>query len=131
MPSYPRGRGSRARPGTGRSSTIVRELERDPEVLLAEKSDRGLQVVLLLPRHADLLSLDRHLHLELGVLDGADDLLGLLRRDSLEDLDVLPDRSLRGGLDGAVFQSLERDAALGELRLQEVVDRLQPELVVR
>src|SRR5512141_2272894 len=89
-----------------RSAAIVRELEGNPEILAAQERADALQVVLLLSGHADLLSLDGRLHLELGVLDRLDDLLRLLRGDAVEDGDLLPHGRLRGGLHLAVVERL-------------------------
>ena len=49
------------------------------------------------------------------------DLLCLLDRDSLLDLDHLANRSACGGLDLLIIESLERNAAFDELALQDVV----------
>src|SRR5438552_8345396 len=48
----------------GASVMEVRELHRDAEVALAEEPHHGLQLVLLLPRDAQLIALDRDLHLQ-------------------------------------------------------------------
>src|SRR5438034_102449 len=64
------------------SVTEVRQLDRDAEVALADETDHGLQVVLLLRAHAHLVSLDGHLELQLGVLHQLHDLAGLVDRDA-------------------------------------------------
>ena len=61
----------------------VSELQRHAKIRLLEKLHDGLQIVAFLARHADLLALDRRLHLELGFLDRLDDLTGLIRVDAI------------------------------------------------
>src|SRR5882762_8720945 len=43
---------------------VVRELDRDSEVLVPQQRDDLLEVVAVLARHADLVGLDRRLHLD-------------------------------------------------------------------
>src|ERR1051326_783025 len=114
----------------GGSTAVVGELQRDPEVALAHQRDRLLQLVLVTAGDAHLIALDRRLHFQLGVLDLLHDRLRLLGFDPLHDLDVLPHRAARGLLDLAVVERLERDVALDELRLQDVLDAAQLSLVV-
>ena len=64
------------------------------------------------PDDADLVGLDGGLDLELLVLDRLDDLLGLLRRDALLDLDGLADGAQRGRLDLLVVERLDGDPRL-------------------
>src|SRR5438477_11509580 len=111
-PPCPRrpGRRSRATSPLGSSAPVVVELEGDPEILLAEHRDHRLQVVATLGGHADLVLLDRGLHLELRVLDHPDDLPGLLHRDPLLQRDLLPDRAACRRLDLAEAERLERSA---------------------
>ena len=82
-----------------------------------------------LPAHADLVLLDGRLHLELRVLDEAHDLPRLLDGDALLERDLLAQRAARGRLDLAVGERLERHAALVELRLEDVDDRLELHVV--
>ena len=89
-----------------------------------------LQVVLVPSRDAHLVGLDRGLDLELAVLDRLDDLLGLLDRDSLLDLDDLADGAARRRLDLLEVERLDGDPALDEPRLEDVDDGLQLVLVV-
>src|SRR5450432_3448 len=79
---------SRARRLAGRRARVgsvaeIHELEVDVEVPFADEGDRRLQLVAGLPRNAQLVPLNLRLHLELGVLDRLDDLLGRLRFDPL------------------------------------------------
>src|SRR5690349_21157894 len=59
------------------SVTVIGELHRDPEVVVAQELHHGLEVVLLLARDADLVALDRHLDLQLRVLHELHDLARL------------------------------------------------------
>src|SRR5262245_35156559 len=68
---------------------VVGELHLDTQVLLPEHLDHRLEVVPVLAEHADLVLLDLRLDLELRVLDEAHDLLRLLHRDPLLDVDPL------------------------------------------
>ena len=70
-------------------ATIVRELERDAEVLVLQHRDDLLQIVAVLAGDAYLVFLDRGLHPDLAVLDEAHDLLGALDRDALLERDLL------------------------------------------
>src|SRR5215831_21340667 len=98
-------------------STVIRELQGKAELPSLEHRDDRLEVVLVAAGDPDLVRLDRRLHLELAVLDGFDDLLGLLRRDPLLDLDRLADRSAGGVLDLPEIQRLDRHSALDEFPL--------------
>src|SRR5512145_642143 len=63
------------------NAAVVRELERDPEVLVPQHRNDLLQIVAVLPGDPDLILLDRGLHLDLRVLDEPDDFAGALDRD--------------------------------------------------
>src|SRR5439155_16913226 len=63
-------------------------------------------------------------HLELRVLDEADDLPRLIDRDLLLERDLLVERPAGRLLDLAVRERLERYAALVQTRLEDVDDRL-------
>src|SRR5262249_53829097 len=99
---------------TAPSVAEVDELHRDGEVLPAQPLHHGLQVVALLPRDADLVALDRRLHLELRVLHQLHDLARLVDRDAL----LQVDRLLRGprgsGLGVLEGHALERHLPLRE-----------------
>src|SRR5574341_466782 len=110
-------------------AAIVRELERDAEVLLAEHGDDLLQVVPVLARDAHLVLLDGGLDLELGVLDHADDLSRLLDRDPLLERDLLAERAARHLFDLPVRQRRQRHAAFVEARLEDVHDGLELHVV--
>src|SRR5207249_602196 len=99
------------------------------EVALLQEPDHLLEVVAVLARDADLVLLDRGLHLELRVLDEADDLPRLLDRDPLLERDLLLERPAGGLLDLAIRERLERYAALVETRLEDVDDRLELHVV--
>src|SRR5205085_12680969 len=81
------------------SAAVVRELDGDSQFALAHERDHLLQVVLVLARHPHLLVLDRRLDPQLGVLDEAHDLLGLLHRDALLQPDALTAGAAGGRLD--------------------------------
>src|SRR3989442_8446054 len=110
-------------------AAVVRELDRDAEVALLQEPDHLLEVVTVLAGDADLVLLDRGLHLELRVLDEADDLPRLLDRDPLLERDLLLDRPAGGLLDLAVRERLERYARLVEPLLEDVDDRLELHVV--
>src|SRR6267142_814691 len=110
---------------------VVRELDRDSEVLVPQQRDDFLEVVAVLARDADLVGLDRRLHLDLRVLDDPDDLLGLLDRNPLLERDLLAERAARRLLHLAVGERLERHPTLVETRLEDVHDRLELHVVGR
>src|ERR1700730_5780079 len=110
---------------------IIRELERDAQILRFDERDDSLEIISVLARDAHLLFLDGGLHSDLGVLDEADDLLGLLHGDAILEGDALahrPPRRRLGILDG---QRLEVDAAPVELGLENVEDGLELHVVGR
>src|SRR5882724_10105644 len=110
---------------------VVRELDRDSEVLVPQQRDDLLEVVAVLARDADLVGLDRRLHLDLRVLGDPDDLLGLLDRNPLLERDLLAERAARRLLHLAVGERLERHPTLVETRLEDVHDRLELHVVGR
>src|SRR5262244_97059 len=116
-------------PWLGRS--IVGELKRDAEVLGLDEGDHGLEVIAVLAGDTHLLLLDRSLGLDLGVLDDAHDLLGLLHGNTILEGDALaqgaPRRRLRV-LDG---QRLEIDDATVELGLEDVEHGLELHVIGR
>src|SRR5262245_944830 len=77
----------------GLDAAVIRELERDAEVLVAQHRDDLLQIVAVLAGHADLVLLNRGLHPHLRILDEPHDLAGLLDRDSLLERDLLPEHA--------------------------------------
>src|SRR5262245_47406401 len=85
---------------------VVRELQRDAQVLLSQHGDHLLQVVLVLAGHADLVFLDGGLDLQLGVLDHPHDLPCFLDRNPLLQANLLPQHAAAAGLDRAVRQRL-------------------------
>ncbi len=65
----------------------VFELQRQLNAALAQHGDRGLQVIALLAAYAQLVVIDLAVHLELGVLERGDQLLGRRLLDALLDRD--------------------------------------------
>src|SRR5437867_5474224 len=119
-------RWTRRRPGAGAriaaSLTEVRELESDAEVVSAQELDHGLQIVPLLAGDADLIPLDRHLHLPLGVLHELHDLAALVGRDALLQVHALLRAARRAGLDGPRLHRLQRNLAAGQLLAQDLTE---------
>src|SRR5437870_10771680 len=93
------------------SVTEVRELHRDAEVALAEELHDRLQLVPLLPADAQLVTLDRDLHLQLGLLGELHHLTGLVGRNPLLEVDPLAGGPSRTGLDPAPLERLQRHLA--------------------
>src|SRR5437762_2043392 len=94
-------------------AAVVPELQLHAEVVLFQDGDRALEVVLVGARDANGLGVDRRLHaLQLGVLQVADDLFGLLRGEPVLDRHHLAARGAGGGLDLAGLEVLERHLAL-------------------
>src|SRR5512142_1148024 len=112
------------------STAVICELQRNSEVALADDVDGPLQVVLAPADHADLVALNRRLHLQLGVLDGLDDRFRFLALDALNDLRSLPDRAERRLLDLSVIEGLERHLPLDEPAFDDVLQAAQLPLVV-
>src|SRR5258705_6268902 len=110
-------------------AAVVRELERDAEILVPHQRDDLLQVVPVLPGDADLVLLDGRLHLDLRILDEPDDLPGALDRDPLLQRDLLPKHAAPALLDLAVGERLQGHAALVQARLEDVDHRLQLHVV--
>src|ERR1043166_6865094 len=77
----------------------VRELDGDAEVVAAQELHHGLQIVALLAGDAELVPLDRPLHLPLGVLPQLHDVAGLFGGDPLLQVHALLGGAGRPGLD--------------------------------
>ena len=107
---------------------VVRELERDAEVVCLDGRDGLLQVVLALAEHADLVALDLRLDLDPARLHELRDLLGLLLGDAGHDRDRLAHVALRGGVDLAFGERLQRHVALHDLLFQDLERGLEPVL---
>src|SRR5258705_2092025 len=74
---------------------VVRELQRDAQILGFHEGDDGLEIVAILARHAHLILLARRLDADLGVLDEAHDLLGFVHANAVLQRDALAHGSLR------------------------------------
>src|SRR6476660_8690912 len=113
------------------SAAIIAKLELDAEVLTTEQRDDGLQLVPGRAGHPDLVPLNRRLRLlEATVLDGLDDLLPHVLRDALGELDRAPDRLPGRGHHLTEIEILHRNPTLDHSGLEDVHQRLHPELVV-
>src|SRR4029453_13213505 len=108
-------------------ATVVRELERDAEILLAQERDDLLQIVAILAGHAALVLLDGRLYPDLRILYEA----GALEGEPLLQRDLLPEHAAAALLDLAVGERLQGHAALVQARLEDVDDRLQLHVVGR
>src|SRR5665213_3020103 len=103
-----------------RATSIAKivELQRYPDVRLAQKGDGFLQVVAFLAQHAHLLALYLCLHLELRILDEARDLPAGIGIDAM-----LQNGQLLGPgeIDLGVFdfETGDVDAAFGQLELED------------
>src|SRR5262247_3489613 len=109
---------------------VVSELHVNAEIVITQGRDNLLQRVAVAARDAHGVALNRRLRFELRVFDKLDDLFGLLLRNALLQRDSLTNRPPQSRLDTAVSQPLERHAAFDQFRLQDVVETLQPVLVV-
>src|SRR6185369_5870773 len=90
----------------------IRKLHLHIQILAFEELDRILEIIAVLAGHPDLIVLDLGLHLELGLLDDGNDILGLLLGYALLDSDNLAHHPARGRLDLAVLQRLDGNIAL-------------------
>src|SRR5215218_9444428 len=119
-------RSALAPPSPRELAAEVGELQRDAEVGLAELRDRGLEVVLLLAAHAELLTLDLVGDaLEAESLDELADLAGLHVGDPDVQVRGLTHGSLGGVLDLAVRECLQRNLAAHELLLEHLRERAE------
>src|SRR5262249_51166110 len=85
---------------------VIHEAHVNPELRFPQSLHHGLQVVLALAEHANLVILNLSLHLELGVLDDLHDFPSLLDRDALLEPDAHPNEPARGLFDLALLQRL-------------------------
>src|SRR5450759_3187514 len=109
---------------------VVGELERDGLVELAQPRDHLLEVVLALGAHTDGVALDLSLRLRELVPQDLRDLPGEIVREPAPQGDVLEDLHPAGLLDGAPVEDFERKAAPNGFRLDQLANRLRPELRV-
>src|SRR5215475_4605051 len=91
-----------------RSVAEVRELQRDPEVVFLQGLDRPLQVVALLPAHAQLITLNLVLHaLQAETLDVLADVARLVGVNADLQRDPLTSASMRCLFDLSVVECLQ------------------------
>ena len=110
---------------------VVLELERDRQLLeLAQPADHLLELVAALARDPDGVPLDLRLDLRKLLADELADLLGELVVQSTPERDRLADLVAAGGLDPAPIEDLQGQVATDRLRLDQVLDRGGPVLVV-
>ena len=100
------------------------------QIELAQPGDDALEVVTALAGHADGVTLDLRLDLRELVPDQLGDLLGDLLGQAPSQADPLADLVAARLLHLAPVEDLERQAAPDGLRLDEVLDRGRPILVV-
>src|SRR5882762_9835088 len=108
---------------------VVGELHVDAQVRPLQQLDHRLQIVPVLAGHTHLVALDGGLHLDLGPLDGLDDLPGLLGGNPFLEGDALSHRPPERLLDRPVGERLQGHGALDEARFEHVADGLELELV--
>src|ERR1700729_2575131 len=108
----------------------VDELQREVEVFALDQGDHGLKIILLLGGDAQFLTLDLGPHtLRALIADDLADLLGVLLRDALLELEPDPVLLARG-LRVTRIHDLQRDLAPDELVLEHVQDGLGPFLAI-
>src|SRR5207245_2398664 len=107
------------------------ELKWDAEVLGLDGLNDGLEVVLLLSRDPELVSLNMRLDLDPGLLDQFHQIAGLLVGDAPIDVEGLPDGSTRGGLHRPIRERLQGQLAPHELLPQDLTGRLETILGAR
>src|SRR5947208_9965974 len=123
-------RGSRGPARTGRAvppapSSVVRELQRDVELMALDGLDRRLEVVLRLARHADLRALDLCLDLRDRLANELRDLLRLVVGDAGDELHCLAGRALGRLFDLTGLEGLQGDLAADGLLLKDLVRGLE------
>src|SRR6266480_1406586 len=113
------------------ASTVIPELELDSEIFPAQQRDCLLQIVARWRRNSHLIALNGGLNfLELGVLDRGGDFLGGVAIQGELERDHLFYGVTTRGLDVARIEILDRQAALNELRLKHVPERVHLEVVL-
>src|SRR5947209_5662362 len=106
---------------------VVRELERDRDVFgLPERLDHGLQRVLVLADHAQLVALDADLHLGADVLDPLAQVTGDLIRDAGVQRDLDLAAALADRLRVAGLEQLRRQRAACRLLAEDLERRARP-----
>src|SRR5688500_17285350 len=111
---------------------VVPELELYAEVLRAKQRHRILKVVLRGRRYAHLIALNGRLHfLELRVLDRRRHLFRGVTIECHLELDLPRDLVATGGFDVPDVEIFHRNAALYQLRLKYVEERVHPVLALR
>src|SRR5579859_1251614 len=104
---------------------VVGELHVNAKISAPEQGHDFLQGVAIFAADANGVTLDGSLHFFLRILDRLYDLARLLHRDALLHGDLLPHRCPRRRFNHAIGQRLDGHAALYQLGLQNVVDRLE------
>ena len=125
--------GTRPLPPTPHRQLVAKipKAQRHAEVPAPAERDHFLQVVPLLPIHANLPLLEGALHLEIRSLDCLHDLLRLVAIEPLLDDEVL--RRMAERRDDGVFpfDVAQIDVPLGELARHDVVEALQARAILR
>src|SRR5438874_3465717 len=109
----------------------IDELDRHGKFFGADGGDDGLEFVAALAVDAHFIALDLGRHLEFTVADEAGDFLGHGAFDALLDLDDLARMAERRDVRVALLDTLEADAAFGELADHHLIERADLEIVFR
>src|SRR5580658_9718931 len=104
---------------------VIGKLQVDSEIMLPQHSDDFLQRVAVLAADTHQISLDRSLCFLLRILNQLHDLPRLFDGDALLHGDAALGGSSRRRFHRAVGQPLQRDPALDQLLLEDIVHRLQ------
>ena len=100
-------------------------MEFDADVFAAEQGHDLLKGIAVFADDADGVALDAGLCFFLGVLNGGNDDLGLFGGNALDELDLLANRGVGGGLDLFELEVFEGDSALDELLGEDFDDGLE------
>src|SRR6266850_4619708 len=108
----------------------IQILQRLLDLQAANHGDRRLKIVALLAGYPQLVALDRHLHLELAVLDLADQLPGEIGVDPLTQHDRLAHPVARGLLGRLEIECGGVDLAPRQMHFQQLMHLLELQLVI-
>src|SRR5208337_2994038 len=111
--------------------TVIRKLHVNAEIVLPQHRNDVLQCIAIFAADANYITLNGSLDLLLGILNELDDVARLFDRNALLHGDALAHGRTRRLFDGAIGERLQRNAALYQLALQDIVDRLQLVVVSR